>query len=602
MDSCLYNQILSAINNRSYFLALDDSPSEEQVRDVVRQVMLDDPGIFWFAGQYDYDASQAGIFFRYTYPDFLVSQIQKGIADVLKNSFRLEYVRTLSVHQQVVYVYKWLSVFCKYEPKSSRASTIYSVFGCRNSASEGYAKAAQFLFGLLGIRSRLVFGRLHSDKSEDRHCWNIVNVEGQYYHFDASLSDIRSAQVAVNAVARELLIAYGVYYDLLCVSSDKISRTRTIEDVDALPPCPDSWPRELVEALLAVDVGKRVIYPGEEMEERRKPIHKTACQPMKSAPGCAPFYSQLPHEVDAMNFMESLSQAGMQDKVTYYPETAKRVAQKVPFLKRLFGKKNQEAYSSIFAPAEVKKRSHMLTQVFFHLFEETEAVRSFAAGADPDTQIRSYKSLSMILKKGDRLEVEFNVYGETRLMSERKSVQWKGSFTHCSFDYFVPTDIDVESLSCVADLYVNGAMIGEMRFLTKIVDHPRPFNPEIISHNFKRIFISYAHQDAPQVKLLALAYKTQGVDYFYDRDSLAPGDVYEEKIFDYIDSADLFILCWSKNAAVSDYVATEKGRAMLHAYPQQCLDEATLKMCPVSIEPRAELPEDMKGIYNFEVI
>ena len=105
-----------------------------------------------------------------------------------------------------------------------------------------------------------------------------------------------------------------------------------------------------------------------------------------------------------------------------------------------------------------------------------------------------------------------------------------------------------------------------------------------------------------QIKLLALAYKAQGVDYFYDRDSLAPGDVYEEKIFDYIDSSELFVLCWSKNAAVSDYVAKEKGRALLRAYPQLSKRDATLKICPISIEPRADLPSDMKEVYNFEVI
>ena len=71
----------------------------------------------------------------------------------------------------------------------------------------------------------------------------------------------------------------------------------------------------------------------------------------------------------------------------------------------------------------------------------------------------------------------------------------------------MPGDIDVDELSCEADIFVNGAMIGEMRFLTQIVEVPRNLNPEISSHRFNRIFISYAHQDAKQIKLLALAYK-----------------------------------------------------------------------------------------------
>lgn len=29
-----------------------------------------------------------------------------------------------------------------------------------------------------------------------------------------------------------------------------------------------------------------------------------------------------------------------------------------------------------------------------------------------------------------------------------KSVIWQSSFTKCSFDYFVPNDVDVDKLSC----------------------------------------------------------------------------------------------------------------------------------------------------------
>lgn len=192
---------------------------------------------------------------------------------------------------------------------------------------------------------------------------------------------------------------------------------------------------------------------------------------------------------------------------------------------KLFGKKYNEVYSSIFAPAEVKRKSHLQVQEYLHVYEESEEVKSLAQESDKNAERRDYIPLSLKLKKGDKIDIEFNIYGESRLMSERKSIIWQGSFTKCSFDYFVPKDIDVEDLSCEANLFVNGAMIGEMRFITYIVNVPRNLNPEILSHRFNRIFISYAHQDAQQIKLLALAYKAQGVDYFYDRDSLAPGDV-----------------------------------------------------------------------------
>lgn len=229
-------------------------------------------------------------------------------------------------------------------------------------------------------------------------------------------------------------------------------------------------------------------------------------------------------------------------------------------------------------------------------------MESLVSESDKNAERRDYMPLQVKLKQGDKVNVELNIYGETRLMNARKSVIWQGLFTKCSFDYFVPEDVDADELSCEVILYINGALIGEMRFITQIVNVPRNLNPEILSRAFKKIFISYVHQAIRLVKNFALAYKAQGVDYFFDRDRLKAGDVYEEKIFEYIDTSDLFILCWSKNAAQSDYVAKEKGRALLHAYPQLSCKDATLKIYPISIKPRAELPDDMKEVYNFEVI
>ena len=261
-----------------------------------------------------------------------------------------------------------------------------------------------------------------------------------------------------------------------------------------------------------------------------------------------------------------------------------------------------EVYSSIFAPAEIKKKTHLQVHIYLHLHEYAEMVKSLAKECNKNAERRDYVPLSLKLKKGDKVNVELSIYGEARLMSERKTILWQGPFTKCSFDYFVPQNLDIEELYCVANLSVNGALIGEMRFITQIVETPRNLVPEILSKHFKKIFISYSHKDAHYIKLIALAYKAQGVDYFFDRHSLSLGDVFNEKIYDYIDSSDLFILCWSKNAEDSEYVIKEKNRALLHAYPNIKLEDATLTICPISIEPRADLPEDIKNVYNYEEI
>ncbi len=90
------------------------------------------------------------------------------------------------------------------------------------------------------------------------------------------------------------------------------------------------------------------------------------------------------------------------------------------------------------------------------------------------------------------------------------------------------------------------------------------------------------------------------VPHFFDRKYLKAGDVFPQVIQDYINTADLFILCWSENASKSEYVQKERLQALERAFPQvKPKQEAKLRIYPMSIEPRAELPSDMKDNYHF---
>jgi hypothetical protein len=223
-----------------------------------------------------------------------------------------------------------------------------------------------------------------------------------------------------------------------------------------------------------------------------------------------------------------------------------------------------------------------------------------AKESDKNAERRDNTKLKCKLKRGDKVDVLLNIYGETLLMSNKKSVIWQGSFTKCSFDYFVPKDIEVDELCCMALLTVNDIPVGEMRFITKIVERPRQLNPEIVAHKYSKVFISYSHLDESKVQFLHEGLKIGDISHFFDREYLKAGDVFPQVIQDYINSADLFVLCWSENAAQSEYVKKERLQALKLAYPQVKPQQAAkLSIYPMSIEPRAELPSDMKGKYHF---
>ena len=957
MDNLLYHDIYAAICGHISDLKLNQSTvSATEIRNAIRWIMRDNPDIFWFAHQYHYDEASSTIHFQYTFSAERVKTVQQSINDVIENDFCIEYVKKLSLQEQVVYIYKWLVTYCTYNANSSYNQSIYSVFVRRNSVCTGYAKAAQHLFNLLGIESCLVFGRLHNDKEDGRHCWNLVKVDNEYYHFDACFGDSILDNIAIKSGVQELFKIDSINYNFLCVSTDDILRTRSIEDITTLPDCPNSWSKTLINSLAQIKLKQRedikgcllshigssadiylcskdkntvikVFRPNSKttsLEEYHYMQQTKGCQHLlqcneqytditqnmvaieQSTPivdllcshyyelslkglikmatdvakawkecqergvlyrdihvcniyrsndgtfklgdfgsctnkfdlkeavgnqwfmapetfvsgiftessavysvsmvmyfilnnlrpafwvqGCEDealqkrmnghnlptpagcinlpshiktkfdkffnkvsaslpkerissvnefiyelgrltFYCKdsdyiihrkgfsldfdlnagnedrldargnyiprdayhqyaLGNEVEQMcttaistskskmkkcenghiydsyiygnqcpfcpsenrnstsninNYYESISDGctvirhiahadevenfartmasnpdepltitpiiDITDEVESYSNTMvfcenKRATYNATVQKskksiwsKLFGNKYNEVYSSIFAPAELKRKSHLQVQVYLHLYEESEKVKSFAQESDKNAERRDYIPLSLKLKEGDKVDVEFNVYGATRLTSDRKSIVWQGSFTKCSFDYFVPKDIDVEELSCVALLSVNGVPIGEMRFITRVIETPRQLNPEIIAHKFSKVFISYSHQDESKVKFLHEGLELGSVPHFFDRKYLKAGDVFPLVIQDYINSADLFILCWSENASKSEYVQKERLQALERAFPQvQPENAAKLRIYPMNIEPHAELPSDMKNYYHF---
>lgn len=273
------------------------------------------------------------------------------------------------------------------------------------------------------------------------------------------------------------------------------------------------------------------------------------------------------------------------------------------FWSRLFSKKNRpkSVYSSVFAPAEVAHRQHMMVQVYFHLQEETEKVKELATEADKNAERRGYEPLEIKLKKGDNVEIELSINGNTLLYNSRKSVTWQGSFVKRSFDYLVPSDIDVYELSCSVNVFVNGAIVGEMLFITNIVDTPGQLNTNIIAKPTKKLFISYSHKDIKSAERIAKIHEALGIDVFFDKHRLKAGYIYSEEISRFIQTADTFVLCWSENAAESDYVEKERKEALSLAYPQtKPREQASLRIHPYNIEPHATPPADMIEHYHFE--
>jgi hypothetical protein len=76
-----------------------------------------------------------------------------------------------------------------------------------------------------------------------------------------------------------------------------------------------------------------------------------------------------------------------------------------------------------------------------------------------------------------------------------------------------------------------------------------------------KIFVSYSTLDIGPLEQLKQQLDGTGMEVFIAEHSINPGEDLKEKISAEIETCDLFVVLWSKNAEASEWVSQEVGRA-----------------------------------------
>ena len=257
--------------------------------------------------------------------------------------------------------------------------------------------------------------------------------------------------------------------------------------------------------------------------------------------------------------------------------------------------KTDDISTCLYAPSEVLPNKSFIVRIYMYLPHEQESVDSKVKEIDPKAVKKEYKPLDLPVKNGDKLTVQLKFSDGVECKNTIKTAVWRGHYTDCSFLAKL-IDSTQESIEGTAYVFVNDVPAGEMLFTIDVVDNkPSDSYTKVESRRFSKIFISYAHQDESQVRGIAEGCRMLGKDYFFDRHSLQPGDIFKDKILNYIENADLFVLCWSKNAAESEWVQIEREHALRLIHE----GKSSLSIYPLCLRPEAPLPIDMSKKYNF---
>lgn len=234
-ESLLLQDIIGrAIVEHKSHVVLSKGTRQDDVRTAIRVFMRRHPEIFWFSHQYRFDSPTSTLYLSYNFNIDKTTFYRKEIDNAVRFLFKPDKLTGISDIEKVTYVYKWIAENTTYNEYTSFNQTIYSVLINRNSVCTGYAKTAQYLLGLLGVESELVFGKFHSDKSRDgRHGWNIVKIDGDWYHVDFCLAD-PSLKRLLNP--DEIPLEFdGLLWNYFCKPTEYILKNRSIEFIESLP-------------------------------------------------------------------------------------------------------------------------------------------------------------------------------------------------------------------------------------------------------------------------------------------------------------------------------------------------------------------------------
>ncbi|NLD50272.1 MAG: DUF5050 domain-containing protein, partial [Clostridiaceae bacterium] len=93
-------------------------------------------------------------------------------------------------------LHDYIILNCKYDVENYEKNTVpieshshIGVFMKGVAVCDGYAKAMHILLSRAGIESQIITGEAVSSEGWENHAWNIVKIEGKYYHLDVTHDD-----------------------------------------------------------------------------------------------------------------------------------------------------------------------------------------------------------------------------------------------------------------------------------------------------------------------------------------------------------------------------------------------------------------------------
>lgn len=206
MEAYYYNQLNKAQQNAYYAMksGLQSlAPSFQvprldgkELADIYFMLRMDCPEIFYtvtFTYRYYQDSGNVELIPEYLFDKNKIRDHQKAMKSRIEKLARP--VMEAGELEKITYIHDFICQNVRYDKlKKPYSHEIIGPLGQGVSVCEGIAKAVKALCDKLGIWCIIALSDANPDKGiKYRHTWNIIRIEGKYYHFDATFDNSLSS-------------------------------------------------------------------------------------------------------------------------------------------------------------------------------------------------------------------------------------------------------------------------------------------------------------------------------------------------------------------------------------------------------------------------
>ncbi len=238
-EKLVYDDLLNAINDHKTELSsFSSSVTDDQIKRIIDYVQVDHPEIFWFqhGATFFFDSNTHivnKIDFKYCMSKEEASKRKTAVDDALIsfmdsiNPQMSDFDVALKVYENIIDLVDYDAVGLARQKKAETAAdvpddlrSIYGVFVNKKAVCAGYAKATQYLMNLMGIECTYV--------TSDTHAWNLIKLEGDYYHLDTTWGDSSNTE-------QKHVQSDRIDYDCFCITTEEVEKLDAHKATGSLP-------------------------------------------------------------------------------------------------------------------------------------------------------------------------------------------------------------------------------------------------------------------------------------------------------------------------------------------------------------------------------